>query len=262
MNGTRTGFDPRVHGFAFANRWIFDEVERRDLPNQFATHLIRRGLLGPLGPFLIPLAVRLLRGSLERHLAPGYGLCGGMCFAALDFYRAGLPLPRGAGPDDHPPSGTRLRSYLWQRQLDSLVDDGARFVAWPVRLNYVPRLWPLRGGLAWLLARSREEWRKLRAGLDAGAPVPIGLVRETGNVYDNHQVLAIGYEETDEAHGAAYVYDPNCPDVESVIHLDFGARSLHGRESCGQGPPLRGFFCETYAPQDPAGIVAPQSSYA
>ncbi len=255
MEDVRTGFDPRVHGFAFANRWTLDEVERRDLSDQFATHLIRRGLLGPLGPLIIPPVVRLLRGSLERHLAPGYGLCGGMCFVVLDFYRAGLPLPRGASPDDHPPPGTRLRSYIWQRQLDSLVDDGARFVAWLVRLNYVPHAWPLRGGRAWLLARSREEWRKLKAGLDAGRPLPIGLVRKTDNVYDNHQVLAVGYEETDGAQGIIHVYDPNCPDADSVIHLDFGRRALHGHESCGQGPSLRGFFCETYAPQDPAGIV-------
>ena len=83
--------------------------------------------------------------------------------------------------------------------------------------------------------------------------MPIGLVRDAGNVYDNHQVLAIGYDE-DADGGMIYLYDPNCPDLESTIHITFGEHQLTGEESCGSSPVLLGFFCESYKPLDPPAV--------
>ncbi len=248
----RTGFDPQVHGFAFANHWRLTDEGRQRLPEVFDTYVARRRILGVVGLHLGSLGLRLLRSKLEGHLAPHYGLCGGMCFAALDFYRAALPLPRGRGADDQPEPGTWLYRYIWHRQLDSLVSDAMRFLVWLIVLSYVPAAWPFRGGAAWLLARSRREWRKLKASLDAGEPVPIGLVRDTRNVYENHQVLALGYDEIDQAHIAIALYDPNCPGGASTLSIEFGERSLDGREGCGAEAPLRGFFCEAYTPFNPA----------
>ena len=270
----RTAFAPEVHGFAFENRWHFAAEEREQLRALFARYLPWGGLLGAaafgllgalLIPFaipgavitaiagaaLVPLAILALRNHLERHLDPGYGLCGGMCFAALDFFTAGRPLPRGQGPRDRPSPGTHMRSYIWRRQINSLVSDGARFVAWLIFLNAIPTTWPFRGGPAWLAARSRKEWERLKANVDTGQPVPIGLVRATKNLYDNHQVIAIGYDEADDTQGTIYLYDPNCPDRESSIRLQFGERGLDGEENCGTDAPMRGFFCEAYSPTDP-----------
>jgi hypothetical protein len=226
----------------------------------FAALLIPPGILGTvafglLGALLIPLGILFLRNLLEKHLAPGYGLCGGMCFATLDFFYAGLPLPRGQHADDQPAPKTPLRSYIWKRQMRSIVSDSARFMAWLIALNYIPPTGPFHGGPAWLLARSREEWKKLKASLDAGKPVPIGLVRDTKRVYDNHQVLAIGYDEADEAHGTIYLYEPNCPDRVSAIDIEFGEQLLDGRETCDPAMRLRGFFCETYRPADPSEAI-------
>jgi hypothetical protein len=253
----RTAFDPQVHGFAFVNSWQLDEVERQQLHEAFADHLTRGSILGAvafgwLGRFLISRAIETLRDRLESDLAQGYGLCGGMCFAALDFYKKpDLPFPRGQDANDQPTSGSPLRTYLWKRQLDSLVSDGARVLAWLIALNYVPQVPLFRGGAAWLLDQSREEWVKLKTFVDADEPIPLGLVRDTENVYNNHQVLAIGYDETDEAPGTIYLYDPNCPDKESAISISFGERLLNGRESCDVPWPLRGFYCEGYKPSDP-----------
>ena len=249
----RTAFDAQVHGFAFANTWKFEEVERQHIHNHFIAYFVRRRILGPVGGLLAPPVVRALRGQLECHLTPQYGLCGGMCFTALDFYLhgAGLPLPRGQRANDQPAPGLRLRRYIWKRQLDSLVSDAARFLVWLVVLNYVPSAWPFRGGTRGLLVRSRREWKKLKASVDAGKPVSIGLVRTTKNVYENHQVLAIGYDEIDEAHGTIILYDPNCPDRESMIRIEFGEQQLDGQESCYPETSLRGFFCEAYSPSDP-----------
>ncbi|RLC89580.1 MAG: hypothetical protein DRI79_06515 [Chloroflexi bacterium] len=257
---SRTAFDAQVHGFAFVNWWVLDEVERQRLYDTFAAYLTKGAILGaaafgPIGALLIPRAILALRNRMERDLAQGYGLCGGMCFTTLDFYKAGLPLPRGQDVNDQPAPGTPLRSYIWKRQVESLVSDGARFLAWLIALNYVSPAWPLHGGTAWLLAQSKEEWRKLKASIDAGDPVPIGLVRDTKNVFDNHQVLAIGYDEEDEAHGTLYLYDPNCPDRLSIISIEFGERLLDGRESCDAPAPLRGFFCENYSFSDPTEAI-------
>jgi hypothetical protein len=261
---TRTGFDPRKHGFAFINRWEFDDAERERLHETFANYLrwsviVGTAAFGPLGAFFAIFGIRALRKTMEEHLAPAFGLCGGMCFAALDFYythQAGRPSLREQYPGGLPDTGEKLRSYIWKRQLNSLVSlenlsgDGARFLAWVIALKHVPHSWPFRGGPAWLLAQSKEEWQKLKSSLDQGEPTPIGLVRDSGNVYDDHQVLAIGYDQRADG-GTITVYDPNCPDVESTIDITFGEHQLVGDESCGSPLPLLGFFCETYEPRHP-----------
>lgn len=257
---THTAFDPQTHGFAFVNLWMLDEKACKQLHETFTRYLKLSIILGAAafglpGALLVPLAVRALRDRLEQDMARGYGLCGGMCFTVLDFYRAGRPLPRGLHAGDRPAGGTPLYNYIWQRQMDSLVPDASRFLAWLIILNYVPAAWPFKGGPGWLLAQSKREWQCVKAALDAGEPVPIGLVRDTSNVFDNHQVLAIGYEEAEEHRATLFVYDPNCPGERSAISLTFGARMLHGQQSCGDAPPLRGFFRQTYRPRDPFAAI-------
>ena len=258
----KTTFRPDTHGFAFANAWQFDEVERQLLRDTFARYhtwaiVAGAATFGVLGAVLVPVGVSALRKKLETELAQGYGLCGGMVFAALDHYKAGLPLPRGQGPSDRPASGAPLRGYLWRRQLQSLAKDLPRFLAWLVFLNYAPSRWPFRGGPRWLLSRSSEEWRRLKPLLDAGEPMPIGLVRATEYVFDNHQVLAVGYQQVGPTQTEIRLYDPNYPDQESAIHLEFtapgpGSELLNLEESRHPARPLRGFFRERYTHSDPA----------
>jgi len=174
-----------------------------------------------------------------------------MAFAALDYFLSREPAPRGNGAGDQPASNTPLRRYLWQRQIRSLVSDLDRFLAWLVLLKYVPTAWPFRGGPARLAALTRKEWSKLQARLDQGTPVPLGLVRDTDYVFDNHQVLAIGYDQESTSSGAIYLYDPNCPDTESVLTFEWNSDSVRFEESCAGVAPLRGFFCEIYAPDEP-----------
>jgi len=258
---TKTAFRPDMHGFAFANSWQFDEVERQLMRETFAryhkwTIVAGAAAFGLLGAVLVPIGVSALRKKLEAELAQGYGLCGGMVFAALDYHKAHLALPRGDGPNDRPASGTPLRGYLWKRQLQSLAKDLPRFLAWLILLNYVPSRWPFRGGPAWLLERSLEEWQAIRPLLDAGEPVPLGLVRATNYVFDNHQVLAIGYRGTNPTHTTVHLYDPNYPDQESAIYLAFSEPGSNGallslEESRHPAKPLRGIFRERYTPSDP-----------
>ncbi|NLE45002.1 MAG: hypothetical protein GX620_09805 [Chloroflexi bacterium] len=252
----RTHFSPTAHGFAFSNAWSFGDADRAYLRRILRRYAICGAALGSfffgVGALLIPLAVLVIRVLLERHLGPLYGLCGGMCFVALDYYRSGLtPIQIGVG-ERRPVPGTDLYRALWKRQVQSMLTDGARFFVWALVLNYVPSVWPFGGGPRWLLARSRKEWRRLRASIDAGDPAPIGLVRDRKNVFDNHQVLVFGYDELDHEHVILQVYDPNCPGRLSTISLEFGKQELLGRESCGADSALRGFFCESYRYVAPA----------
>jgi hypothetical protein len=72
-------------------------------------------------------------------------------------------------------------------------------------------------GRAWRTIR--VEWPTIRATIDAGHPVPLGLVRtKSRNPFDlkhNHQVLAYGYELMDEV-ATLRIYDPNLPDRDDV----------------------------------------------
>ena len=120
-----------------------------------------------------------------------------------------------------------------------------------IYLKFVPWQWPFHGGPAWLVRESKKEWGTLKASIDAGAPIPLGLVRDSTSVFDNHQVLAIGYDEEDEDHGTIYLYDPNCPGRQSTIRFSFVGTVLAAEESCPGTQPLRGFFCEDYEPEEP-----------
>lgn len=247
-------FDPGVNGFPFGNWWEFDDVERAQFRDVVEAHLNRLrekggALFGGVARFVASRAINPIRLKLEDGLAAGgYGLCGGMAYAALDFYRVGMPIPWLREQGERPQSGSRLRGYLWRRQLQSFGRDIDRFLVWIVYLNWMPK-W-LKGGPSWLVKETREEWVKLKEFIDGGSPIPLGLVRNTISPFDCHQVLAMGYDELDDSRRVIYVYDPNCPGSESTIEFNLMGKELGAQESCNNAE-LMGFFCEDYTPEDP-----------
>ncbi|MGH2627777.1 MAG: hypothetical protein ACRDHY_14135 [Anaerolineales bacterium] len=260
----KTSFRPETHGFAFANSWILDETESRQM-RDILSSAVNAALMAVSPVLFAPLVVLGLGRGLGRAIAGGlpqvYGLCGGMAFAALDYYTRGLPLPRGTGPSDQPtrktPKGATLRTYLWQRLLQSLTvgGAGALMLANMAALHLMPKRWPFRGGAPWLLARSKSNWIRLKRHIDAGEPWPIGLVGTTKDPFTNHQVLAYGYDDNGDGRGTIYVYDMNCPGAEQTLRVDFRGESLQAEESCpGARGPLRGFFCEIYSPAEPPSL--------
>jgi hypothetical protein len=255
---TSTDFRPDSDGFAFRNSFQFDPVEQNELISKLAPAIdAALGTIGPLG-----LAARLtgvsdgLRRIALSAVPQNYGLCGGMAFAALDYYKSGLAMPRGSGPMDQPPPGSDLRGYLWDRLRDSWRLNGVTFLEWKARLHLVPTVWPFGGGPRALRDRSKTEWKKLCAEIDGGRPTVIGLVGELTDPFQDHQVLAYRYEPSADDNGTIFVYDSNCPDAAQTIALKFDSEKLEATESCGRpGNPLRGFFCETYEKRTPTVVA-------
>jgi len=257
----KTEFRPDTHGFAFVNRWTLDYQEINDIRRQ-----LREGI-GGTRTFLQTLLVSLrvapgLRSALEEASAEmtdwvdyaavePYGLCGGMAFAALDYYLAGVDVPRGASkghPTDETPEGKKLRDYLTKRLIDSLALNVGTFLVWMAILHDTSGRGPFAGGAGRLRRESEKQWRKLKRTLKRGQPRPLGLVGTTDDPTQNHQVLAYGYDDPGDGTGTIWVYDMNCRGPGQAIEVDFREEVLKAEEECPSPlrGPLRGFFCEKY----------------
>ena len=153
------------------------------------------------------------------------GLCGGMVFAVRDHFESRRPLPA----ETEPPASGPLFDYLVRRLFDSfgLPTGPLRYLelmnpALPDGESWLSRLGLLPHGRAWRTIR--EEWPKIRSGIDTGHPVPLGLVQiKSQNPFDlkhNHQVLAYAYTLTG-TDLVVRIYDPNFPDRDDVtLSLD------------------------------------------
>lgn len=254
----KTAFRPQTNGFAFVNSWkfSFDEDKQMRQSLAFSANNVagaqEAGFSGMFNRTLKPALRNWLKGALPEY----YGLCGGMANAALDYYRINKPLPRGKGYSDVPtndtPEGAALRGYLLRRQLESMALNFPKLLLW-MGILHVDLPFIQGDGPTWLLNRSREQWNELKGRLDSGSPWPISLVGSSTSPFNNHQVLAYGYEEPAAGRGVIYLYDMNCPDTETTIALDFTQNVLQAQESCANAKrgPLRGFFCNIYQPAEP-----------
>lgn len=236
-------FIPSRHGFGFVN------------------HFTGSSLPGPL---------ILLHDALD---APDeFGLCGGMSFAAADFYLAGRAVPAQSSP---PSRGQPLYDFIYRRQADSLgerLSYAAKFSRW----MDLPDAGPVSAGRATL-----GELDAILGVIDRGAAAHLGLVyisaAQTREPWHNHQVLAFAAESRPESGGglcalSLHIYDPNYPGNDAVridiaLSLDGFERIGHDRSPvlsavCTQVIPpfadrpartrnIRGLFPMPYEPQVP-----------
>lgn len=177
-----TRFNPAVHGFKFVNNF---SVQTR--------------LAGFNGPTF-------------------GGLCGGMVYAALDYYYAGSLIPQ---QNYMPAEGMPLQSYLYNRQMNSALPNADKWIEYGVN----PFGSRNREFFNWGLQLGSGRLGELISKIDRGDPVPLGL-QACGNdcgcpggCPGSHQVLAIGYDmgryKGDVGENiedlSIFVYDPNYP---------------------------------------------------
>jgi len=206
--GSHSRMDAEDHGLPFSNRFALESRPRR---------------IGPL---------RLRPGRIS------YGLCGGMCYAALDYYHAGVPAPAMVTA---PRWGTTMHRYLVRRQLDSW-----RCLLVPLRTL----CWMALPDEAVARATLRRQLPRLLALLKRGEPAVILLVRvRLGDPTINHQVVVTGYDyERKGARVRLFLYDPN---HRGEVTLDLNAcptdAALEASQSTGER--VRGFFLLPYRPR-------------
>jgi hypothetical protein len=206
-----------------------------------------------------------------------HGVCGGMVYAALDLF---LAQPRLKVPPDRipPPADSPITQYVLRRLLDSFTlervthSNAMRYLDFMSVVDH--DTWFSRG-VGWIVVN--REWPAIRADIDQGRPVPLGLVAgswvwatdlgaKSKMLGHCHQVLAYGYDLDDAMNLVLHVYDPNDPeDDDSTIETNLAnpARGLtivtpritaniEGHQS------FRAFFRHTgYTPVVPADGVSP-----
>jgi hypothetical protein len=198
-----TGFLPDRDGFKFSNQW-------------------------PNTPYSLP----PLKGTMldYKYGNARNGLCGGMVFAARDYFEAGLSIPEvtTAPVDEHDP----LFQYLVDRLFATFSVDSVSLM-----LKLMNPLFPdtdenILGALGLAAGRSsvmaNEEWPLIRADIEAGRPSPMVLITVKSTLpWDLgkcHQVLAYAYDvHADDI--LLRVYDPNQPMCNDVT-MRFNIRTV------------------------------------
>ncbi len=176
-----------------------------------------------------------------------YGRCGGMSYAALDYYRAGIPIPGYAEPmfpsPFVPPDGHWLADYIGERQGASINPLVAPSVHKFISFTVVPDM------SGWM---RDDDFPKLRGRIDGGNVAVIGLIAEGVNAKLHHQVLAYGYEHHRTAHTMRLlVYDCNSPDTDVVLTWEPGSTAVQATN----GYRWKGFFVHDYTPSTPRSFT-------
>ncbi|MEH7118358.1 hypothetical protein V7128_13160 [Neobacillus vireti] len=189
-----------------------------------------------------------------------YGLCGGMIYAAIDFFEAKMSVPANLTA----PSSGPLFQYIVNRQIESF-DLPFGLMKYIVLMNpflsdhetNASKLRAAPHGRAWRMMK--VEWPRIKNDLDNGKLSPLGLVRvKSLNPFEirrHHQVLAYGYE-WNENNLIIHIYDPNFPNDDDVtlslnmVNPETTTSVFHSKSS----EPIFSFFRTDYKFTRPVDI--------
>jgi hypothetical protein len=177
-----------------------------------------------------------------------YGLCGGICFAALDYFYSGREIPL---IDLDFGVGNFLHSYLFKRQNDTYGFLGK------IVLKFA--LWSFMSD-ATLQTKTHREFSNIQLSLNQNKPVVLGLVyvhiSKSLAIWSNHQVIVYGYN-ADSQNKTLYLYDPNFPGSEDIVieltRAKEGFECFQRNLQTNQMIPVRGFFEIPYSFTLPPG---------
>jgi hypothetical protein len=205
--------------------------------------------------------------------------CGGMAFAGYDFYLLGWLVDDRLGTTSQPPNSV-LSDYIFSRLLDSLDSNAGTFLFWFAVLHLVPTLTNVAVGTAVggvggpigsafgaylanhldlfgsvgrkaLLKFSKSEWPRIKGALDGQAACTVGCLFENSNFpTDDHQLLAVGYEDYGDGTATLMVWDNNEGPTQRSVGLDFRSDELKASNFLND-KPLKGIFLENYSPARP-----------
>ncbi len=212
-----TGFDPKKHGFRFVNDFVNT-------------------------PFQPPIKVVTS------------GMCGGMSYTALDYYLAGVEIPK---QDYRPSHSTPLQTYIYRRQETSLLMNVDNWANYEFNPSGVRTLEIFNWGL-------RERLAELKASIDQGMPIQVGLKGTTAGFGHDHQVLAVGYDMGRYKGDVGdykeelqiFLYEPNHPGEVVTMMADQAKMEFYYKEHPEKR--WRSYFTDVkYAKQAPPAVRNP-----
>lgn len=211
----KTSFRPWQHGFHF--------------PNSFVNTPLRISL-----PYF-------------QYAVQTSGRCGGMSFAALDYFFANLPVPThrstlASGKDFPDPAtsdfaftghnypvdqiprtqGYTLGQYIYDRLGDSLVGGIQNLIT-----NLGPNIFSTLNE-SWIWQNiTQPDIPRITDSLDRGTPAVLGLIGGTDGInldpfsvgQDNHQVVAWDYDDLGGGAIDLHIYDCNSPDTDMIYSI-------------------------------------------
>jgi hypothetical protein len=222
VQGRATAFNPEVHGFRFINDFQVEPVN--DV--RFA------------------------------------GQCGGMVYAALDYFNARVPVPTQTF---RPAVNTPLANYIYARQNQSVFENLDKWG----ELFFNPFGWRTNEFFNWgLQGFNGGRLQELRTEIDAGRPAPLGLFKAgNGGAGPHHQVLALGYalgryqgdlgQFSDDLR--IFIYDPNHPNLVMTLAPSVANHSYYYVEQPSEAW-MTYFVDRKYRATAPPQIVAPPPS--
>ena len=144
------------------------------------------------------------------------GLCGGVSYAANDYFISKKNIPKQSYP---PANGTPLHNYIYERQQNSFANL-MKFV----EMTPNPFGWRDNEFFYWGLEGRLFE---LKRKIDRNKTIPLGLFNVYNDPVKHHQVLAIGYDlagyegrkekDPNKKKVKIFIYDPNYPNKLSVL---------------------------------------------
>jgi len=209
-----SGFKPEFHGFRFINTFKF------------------------------PAPLKSIANLFNKTSNKVYGLCGGMCFATLDYFYANIPIPQQKQILEN---FSGLHRYLWSRQIATFA-----WLRVPIRIIS----WMLSSDKKVSVLTAEKELPKLLRNMKQKKPVVLALVREKGfhSPTHNHQVIATSciYEQR-SGNVTINIYDPNHSSLDQNhrITLNVSQPSIGIKIQQSTNEPLRGFFLIPYKHHKP-----------
>lgn len=188
------------------------------------------------------------------------GLCGGMVYSAMDYYRTRKTLP---SQTYKPANRTPLQSFIFGRQNDAAI--GNQLDKW-TELRVNPFGWRDAEFFEWgLQGYGGGRWEELKQLIDAGNPAPLGLYEGGTTDYNgrksgDHQVLAVAYaagryKGDKGAHiqdMKIIIYNPNFPNWIMTLAPDISRKCFFEVEA---GETWRTYFVDKkYSPKIPPDI--------
>jgi hypothetical protein len=236
-----------------------------------------------IGKVLGSLVIDNIIGSIPGTM----GRCGGMAYAGYDFYLSNWEVDQSI---TIPPSTGLLGDYIFDRLLDSIGTNASTWMDWFITLHL---LGPISksanialgvaigsiggpagiaigallgnninlfkfGGRKSIKERTIYEWQKIKTKLDAEAACPIGILfGDSITPLNDHQVLAIGYEDRGHDNCELLVWDNRDGNSTRRYIIHFGGEELNISQidlRTGQRKndgAIKGFFLESYSHMQP-----------